>query len=125
MSVWEVDPATNRLVRGPNGFERRSGAEEIAQGVDVRLKLLRGEDPWNLETGTRWLELILRKGTPEELIIGELTRRILTQPGMVTVDKIDATNTGRSLVVTWSGTASVSTLRALQRIEGRTEITLP
>lgn len=123
MSVKRVDPTTNRLVRG-SSFLRVDGAQEIAQGVDVRLKKLAGEDPWNLEDGTRWLELILRKGTPEALILGELQRRMLSQPGMVTVDEIDATNLDNDvLAVDWAGTASLSALREAQRVEGRTEIT--
>jgi len=123
MSVKRIDPTTNRLVRG-SSFLRVEGAQEIAQGVDVRLKKLAGEDPWNLADGTRWLELILRKGTPESLILGELARRILSQPGMQTVDEIDATLLdGDLLEVTWAGTASLSALREAQRIEGRTEIT--
>ena len=127
MSVKQVDPVTNRLVRGTS-FRRVSGAQEIAQGVDVRLKKWRGEDPMNLEDGTDFLGLVFRKGTPPGLILGELERRILSQPGMVTVDEIDATlegnaKAGQTLVVTWSGTASISTLRDLQRVAGRTEIT--
>jgi hypothetical protein len=119
----QIDPATNRLVRG-SSFLRREGAAEIAQGCDVRLKKLAGEDPWNQSDGTRWLELVFRKGTPEALILGELTRRILSQPGMVTVDEIEATRTGDSeLAVDWSGTASISNLNERLRIEGRTEIT--
>ena len=122
MSVKKVDPVTNRLVRG-SSFRRSSGADEIAQGVDVRLKKLAGEDPMNLADGTKHLELILLRGTPEALIIGELQRRILSQPGMVTVDEIDATNLDGRLAVDWSGTASLSTLRENQRIGGQTEIT--
>jgi hypothetical protein len=123
MSVMQVDPETNTLVRG-SSFLRVQGAAEIAQGCDVRLKKLAGEDAWNLADGTRWLELILRKGTPEALILGELQRRILSQPGMQTVDEIDATlEAGDTLVVDWAGTASLSALRESQRIEGRTEIT--
>ena len=123
MSVKQVDPVTSRLVRG-SSFLRVEGADEIAQGVDVRLKKLEGEDPMNLADGTKWLELILRKGTPEALILGELQRRILSQPGMQTVDEIDAERVdGDALAVTWAGTASISTLRELQRISGNTEIT--
>ena len=123
MSVKQVDPVTNRLVRG-SSFLRVEGANEIAQGVDVRLKKLEGEDPMNLADGTKWLELILRKGTPESLILGELQRRILSQPGMQTVDELDAERVdGDALAVTWAGTASISTLRELQRIAGNTEIT--
>jgi hypothetical protein len=123
MSVLQIDPVANRLVRG-SSFLRREGAAEIAQGCDVRLKKLAGEDPWNQSDGTRWLELVFRKGTPEALILGELTRRILSQPGMVTVDAIDAERTGDSeLAVDWSGTASISNLNERLRIEGRTEIT--
>jgi hypothetical protein len=121
MSVMHVDSATNRLVRG-SSFLRRDGAEEIAQGCDVRLKKLVGEDPWNLADGTRWLELVLLKGTPEGLILGEFTHRILSQPGMQTVDQIDAERTGDSVTVTWSGTGSISDLNEALRIEGLTEI---
>lgn len=123
MSVKRVDPVTNRLVRSAAGFVRVDGADEIAQGCDVRLKKLAGEDPWNVEDGTRWLELVFLKGTPESLIIGELTARILSQPGMQAVDEIEASRVGDSLIVDWSGTASVSSLRAAQRVQGRTEIT--
>ena len=128
MSVKQVDPVTNRLVRGTS-FRRVSGTQETTQGVDVRLKKWRSEDPWNLEDGTDFLRLVFVKGTPLGLIIGELERRILSQPGMVTVDEpFDATlegnaKDGQTLAVTWSGTASTSTPRELQRIAGRTEIT--
>jgi len=89
----------------------------------VRLQKLAGEDPWNLEDGTRWLELVLRKGVPEALILGELTRRILSQPGMLTVDTIDFTAIDdRTAVVVWTGTASTSQLAEALRIQGRTEI---
>ena len=120
MSVRQI--INGDLARG-SSFLRISGAAEIAQGVDVRLQKLAGEDPWNLEDGTRWLELVLRKGVPEALILGELTRRILSQPGMLTVDTIDFTAIDdRTAVVVWTGTASVSQLAEALRIQGRTEI---
>ena len=123
MSVMQIDPVANDLVRG-SSFLRVDGAAEIAQGVDVRLKKQAGEDPWNQADGTRFLGLVLKRGTPESLILGELTRRILSQPGMVTVDAIDATNESDQLGVEWSGTASISNLRESIRVQGRTEVTI-
>lgn len=119
MSVFQI--VDGDLARG-SSFLRIDGAEEIAQGVDVRLQKFAGEDPYNLEDGTRWLDLVLRKGIPEALIIGELERRILSQPGMVSVETIDAERTERTLIVTWTGTASVASLAAALRVQGKTEI---
>jgi len=123
MSVKQI--VNGDLARG-SSFLRVSGAPEIAQGVDTRLQKLAGEDPWNISDGTKWLELVLRKGVPEALIIGELTRRILSQPGMLTVDEIDLEALDdRRATVTWSGTASVSQLAAVLRVQGKTEIQTP
>lgn len=125
MSVKKVDPVTNDLVRG-SSFERVEGAQEIAQGVDGRLKKLAGEDPWDLDDGTRWLELILVRGVPESLILGELQRRIMSQPGMLTVETIEASRTpgtDSGITVPWTGTASVDQLNQVQQLQGQAEIT--
>lgn len=120
MSVFQI--VDGDLARG-SSFLRVEGAEEIAQGVDARLQKLAGEDPYNLEDGTRWLNLILRKGVTEALVIGELERRILSQPGMVSVEEVDAQRLDdRALAVEWTGTASVSALAAVLRVQGKTEI---
>ena len=120
MSVFKIE--NGDLVRGTS-FLRVSGAEEIAQGVDARLQKLAGEDPWNLADGTRWLDLILRKGVPEASILGELERRILSQPGMLTVETLDLERLDdRRVAVAWSGTASTSQLSAVLRVQGKTEI---
>lgn len=125
MSAKKIDPVTGDLARD-SGFIRVSGEEEIRQGVDARLQRLQGEDPWNTTTGTRWLGYIFKKGTPVGLILNELTRRILTQPGMLTVDSIDATDVGgtgsRAIRVDWTGTASVATLAELLRVGGSTVV---
>jgi len=122
MSVLKI--ANGDLERG-SSFLRVAGVQEIAQGVDARLQLLAGENPWNLAQGTRWIGLVLVKGVPETLIIGELTRQILQQPGMLTVDEIDIERSGdRSAVVTWSGTASLGQLAEVLRVQGKTEITI-
>lgn len=120
MSVKKI--VNGDLARG-SSFLRVSGAEEIAQGVDARLQKLAGEDPYNLDDGTKYLDLILRKGTPEALILGELERRILSQPGMVSVEELDIELVSdRVARVVWSGQASVDTLNTLLRIAGKTEI---
>lgn len=120
MSVKQI--VDGDLARG-SSFLRVSGAEEIAQGVDTRLQKLAGEDPYNLEDGTQYLDLVLRKGTPEALILGELERRILSQPGMVSVEELDVELVSdRTAIVTWSGQASVDNLNTLLRIGGKTEI---
>ncbi len=121
MSVLKI--VDGDLVRGTS-FLRVSGAEEIAQGVDARLQKLEGEDPWNLADGTRFLDLILRKGAPEALIIGEIERRILSQPGTLTVETLDLERDGRGLLVDWTGTASTSQLSAVLRVQGKTEISI-
>lgn len=125
MSVFEIDPETNDLVRD-SSFRRVDGEQEIRQGVDTRLQTLAGERVWDLTgVGTRWLDLILKKGTPLGLIFGELTRRILSQPGMLTVDEIDATDLGDDTIrVDWSGTASLATQAELIRIQASTEISV-
>ncbi len=121
MSVMQI--VDGDLARGTS-FLRVDGAEEIAQGVDARLKKHAGEDPWNLSDGTRYLDLVLRKGVPEALILAELEGRILSQPRMLTVDEIDIERLDdRGILVTWSGTASLSQLSATLRVQGKTEIT--
>lgn len=124
MSMKKIDPLTLDLVRGTS-FERVEGEQEIRQGVDSRLQTLQGESPWDLTgVGTRWLGLILEKGVPVSLALNEITRRIRSQPGMLTVDEIDATQTGdRAIAVAWSGTASVETLNELLTISASTEVT--
>lgn len=127
MSVKQVDPVLNDLVRG-SSFERVEGGPEIAQGVDVRLKKLAGEDAWNLADGTRMLELVLKRGVPESLILGELQRRIISQPGMLTVESIEANRvpgTDGAIRVDWSGFGSVEQLNEVLRIAGQSEIGLP
>jgi hypothetical protein len=120
MSVFKIE--NGDLVRGTS-FLRVDGAEEIAQGVDARLQKLEGEDPWNLADGTRWLDLILRKGVPEASILGELERRILSQPGMLTVETLELERLSeRRVAVAWTGTASTSQLAAVLRVQGKTEI---
>lgn len=91
MSVLAVDPDTGALLRVRGSYVRISGAEEIAQGVRIRLRLIRGEVLLDQSAGCRYVGLVFVKGTPPQRIENEIIEQVLQVPGIVSVDSVIVT----------------------------------
>lgn len=121
MTVFACDPDTGELLREAGSFVRRDGREEIAQGVRIRWRLIRGEVLLDQNAGPRYVGLALAKGTPTQRIEAELTEQALARPGIVSVDSIVVTPdyATRTAVVDVAMTGSLTDLRRRVRIEDR------
>lgn len=69
MSQVKVDPNTSELIRENGAFQRVSGAEEIAQHVRCRFRILKGEVYLDKEAGIDY-ELVFTKGMEVAEIAG-------------------------------------------------------
>lgn len=112
MSQLRTDPSTGELVRSGGAFGRVTGGEEIAQHVRTRTRLFRGECPFNLSLGMRYVGVILGKGTPPERVEGEFVEVAIGTPGVVSVDDLvlDTEASTRHASVDWRGTYSLGDL---------------
>jgi hypothetical protein len=121
VSVFATDPDTGELVRSGGSFTRIEGAEEMAQGVRIRWRLIRGEVFLDVLAGPQYVGLALAKGTPPQRIEAELVEQALAVPGIVSVDEIDVQPdyTTRTAVVTCSITGQLADQRTRVRIDDR------
>ena len=100
MSVFQVD-ATNELVRAAGSFTRTEGTDEIRQGNQVGVQIVRGEIPTNLGLGFPWFDDprtgtqgLLRKGVPPEVLASRLRKRIEGFKGVVEVLELEVIDDG-------------------------------
>lgn len=111
--MFQTNATTGDLVRTSGSFVRVDGEQEIAQHVRTRLRLFRGECPFNLSLGMRYVGVILGKGTPPERIEGEIIETVIGTPGVVSVDniKLDTVTSDRQLSVEYDATIDVDDAR--------------
>jgi hypothetical protein len=66
-----------------NGLQlTAAGGESIAQKVKIRLLTFYREWILNTEAGTRWFEIVLRKGATEYTVNQEIRKRVLQTEGV-------------------------------------------
>lgn len=126
MSQFQVDASTGALVRENGSFVRLGGAEEIAQHIRVRLRLIRGEVQTNTTLGMRYLGFLLDKATAPERKEGEIIDTILGTPGVLSVDTFSSelNESNRELSVTFDGTGSVDDARRRIPLHDRFTVSL-
>lgn len=112
MTQLRTDPSTGELLRTGGSFQRVDGAEEVAQHVRTRQRLFRGECPFNLSLGMRFVGLILAKGVAPERVEGEFIESALGTPGVVAIEDLTLTvSDDRAATVTYSGTIDLGDAR--------------
>jgi hypothetical protein len=91
VSVFKVD-SNGALVRSGGAFVRVAGVEEIAQGLQVRPLIVRGEIPTATDRGLPWFEVagsdapaLLGKSTPPTLLGARVRAALEAVPGVVEV----------------------------------------
>ena len=91
MSQFKLDADTGDLVRENGSFVRVTGAEEIAQHVRVKLRLIRGECFMDRTLGIRYFSeeqadgAVFAKGTSLDDIGGEFRFAALDTPGVTAI----------------------------------------
>lgn len=68
---------------GSPGLAAISGEGAVAQHVRYRLRLVKGELPWDLDAGVDYFGIVFKKGATNSQIETELQRVILGTPGVV------------------------------------------
>lgn len=91
MSRFKLDPTTHLLVREGGSFVRISGAEEIRQNVEVRLRLFRGEAWLNILLGVPYFEQVLIKGADAAALESVFREAILGADGIVSITSLRLT----------------------------------
>jgi len=119
VSQLKTDPATGRLVREGGAFVRVTGAEEVAQHLATRWRLIRGEVPTDLTRGMLYfgeIPAILSKGTDTNLIEGQYIDVALGTPGIVQVDDLEGTYDAAERTATISIDATIGLDDARRRV---------
>jgi hypothetical protein len=119
MSVFQVDPSTNELVREGGAFKRTKGLDEIRQDHQVGLQVLRGEIPMDLTLGFPWVDNpftgdigLLGKNTPPEILGSRVRNRIESRAGTVEVLSLEVIDEGdRRVSIPYQARVSVDQLR--------------
>lgn len=95
MSVFQVD-AAGALVRENGAFVRTEGLDEIRQGHQVGLLMLRREVPWDLSRGLPWFDDpatgapgLLSKATPREALAARIRARLASRKGTVDITEFE------------------------------------
>ena len=133
MSQTLLDETTGDLIRENGTSVRVTGKEEIAQHLRVKLRLIQGEIPLDLTKGIRLFSetpgdgAVFAKGTKVEDIGGEYRGEALDTPGIISVDRMDLTQTdeqraARDLSIEMEGTYSLTD--AAERIPFHDKITV-
>jgi len=68
-----------------------SGTAAVDQHVRIRLLLIKGEVPWDLELGVDYWGVVFRKGASDVEIATELERVIVGTPGVTVVTELALT----------------------------------
>jgi hypothetical protein len=67
---------------GSPGLAAVSGQQAVAQHLVYRLRLIKGEMPWDLDAGVDYFGIIFKKGATNSAIETEIARVILGTPGV-------------------------------------------
>lgn len=120
MSVFKVDSQGAR-VRENGAFVRIDGVEEIRQGNQVGLLMVRGEVPTNTRIGLAWFgdpktgaNALLGKDTPPEILAAKLRKKIDSRKGVVEVIDLvltDSPTIQDAVAVDYTARVSVDNLR--------------
>lgn len=92
-----------------------SGEDAIRQHLQVRLRLIKGECPWDLDLGVDYFGTVLRKGATDSEIATELQRVILGTPGVASLRSLDLARdkASRTLAVAFKVVTDVGLVEAL------------
>lgn len=131
MSRFKVDTSGN-LVRENGSFVRTSGAEEIRQGVQERVLLIRSEAKFAQSKGLPHFDgfnepSIFEKGFDSVLIANMFQREIADVAGIVSVDVLnltqdDAQRAARKAQISFSATADLDDLLTRTQIDDSVSI---
>jgi hypothetical protein len=113
---FKLDDSGARVLDG-NDFVFVYDAEAIAQAVRIRLRFVAGEWVFDPTKGTRWFDILGKKGGLD-VARGILRDRILGTPGISALTALTLTLDAatRTLSVTWSAQTDVGAL-AEQQVE--------
>ncbi len=114
-----LDPVTHDLVREGGSFVRTTGAQEIAQGIKVRLLLFRGEAFLNTLLGVPYFSEILIKGIDEASLQGIFREAILGAKGVTELETLTLTYdpVDRSLAVDFVAFGTLDALAERLKID--------
>lgn len=84
-----------------------TGAEAVAQDIQMRLRTFLGECVYDESAGVPYLQIIFEKGTSSFSIESILRSQILATPGVISIESF--TFTVDPLTRTFSGTSKVIT----------------
>lgn len=94
-------------------------AQAIAQAIQSRLRFFRGEWFADARAGVPWLQTLLRKGTPMDVVRSILRAEVLATPGVVGVPELTATVDTRTRMLSVSFRATITTG---EQVAGSTEV---
>jgi hypothetical protein len=77
-----IDPNTGDLDMSNSLRLTEEGGESIAQKVRIRLQFFFAEWRLNPKQGTKWFEIIFKKGTSDYNVNQEIQRRVLNTEGV-------------------------------------------
>ena len=88
----KIDPATGDLDISNNKLNMtEEGLESIAQRLRIRLRLFHREWVLDRSVGTKWFELILRKGVDKFIADQEVRRVVLETPQVRSIQSWEST----------------------------------
>ena len=88
-SDFYIDPATGDLDMSNSLRLTEVGGESVAQKVRIRLQFFFAEWRLNPNQGTKWFEVILKKGTSDYNVNQEIQRRVLDTEGVRFMENFD------------------------------------
>ena len=92
MADLRLDPLTGDLdIAGDQLYITEEGTESIAQRLRIRLRFFFKEWILDRSKGTKWLEVILRKGVDKFAADAELRKVVLNTPEIKTIENWDST----------------------------------
>lgn len=132
MSRFKLDPTTHDRVREGGQFVRLRArteeeiAEEILQGVKVRLWIFLGEVQLDTTKGVPYLEEVLRAGISPAALVGVFREQIIESPGIVSIERLvlDFDSSTRVLSVDFSATGTADELADDLTIEDTLQLQL-
>lgn len=109
MSMFKADD-TGELIREGGAFVRTSGVDEIRQDCSISVRVIRGEDPWDLAQGFPWFESLGK--VPPQILASRLRAYIAARPGVLDVLSLEVVDEGnRRVSVPYTARVSTDALR--------------